>query len=214
MAHTGTVVSGCAAALHGRPLYLEDEGDVIQHYLDKIFPVMARRTLAPFRYSRWLRWAGNRQVDVAMERLMEVVDELVSKARARVHRQRQTPSNLLEAMVSANSNEASAFTDDEIAGNILIMFLAGEETTANTLAWMMHPMAEHPEVQCQMQTEAHEVLREAERPPTFESLSALRYASREIRRALVSALDDQALHDHGSGGSASARPGAAQPAIN
>jgi cytochrome P450 len=29
-------------------------------------------------------------------------------------------------MVSANSDEASAFTDDEIAGNILIMFLAGE----------------------------------------------------------------------------------------
>ena len=61
---------------------LEDEGDVIQHYLDKIFPVMARRTLAPFRYWRWLRWSGNRKVDVAMERLMEVVHDLVSSARA------------------------------------------------------------------------------------------------------------------------------------
>ena len=80
-------------------------------------------------------------------------------------------------MVSANSNEASACTDDEIGDNILIMFLAGEETTANTLAWMMHPMAEHPEgtPALQMQTEAHEVLREAERPPTFESTSTLRY---------------------------------------
>jgi len=78
-------------------------------------------------------------------------------------------------MVSANSDEASAFTDDEIAGNILIMFLAGEDTTANTLAWMMHLMAEHPEVQCQLQAEANQVLCEAERPPTFESLSALRY---------------------------------------
>jgi cytochrome P450 len=155
---------------------LEDEGDVIQHYLDKIFPVMARRTLAPFRYWRWLRWAGNRQVDVAMERLMEVVHDLVSTARARASTdQRQTPSNLLEAMVSANSDDASAFTDDEIAGNILIMFLAGEDTTANTLAWMMHLIAEHPEVQRQMQAEAHEVLCEAERPPTFESTSALQY---------------------------------------
>jgi cytochrome P450 len=79
-------------------------------------------------------------------------------------------------MVSANSDEASAFTDDEIAGNILIMFLAGEDTTAaNTLAWMMHLMAEHPEVQCQLQAEAHQVLGEAERSPTFESTSALRY---------------------------------------
>ena len=107
---------------------------------------------------------------------MEVVHDLVSKARARASTdQRQTPSNLLEAMVSANSDEASAFTDDEIAGNILIMFLAGEDTTANTLAWMMHLMAEHPEVQRQMQAEAHQVLCEAERPPTFESTSALQF---------------------------------------
>ncbi len=107
---------------------------------------------------------------------MEVVHELVSTARARASTdQRQTPSNLLEAMVSANSDEASAFTDDEIAGNILIMFLAGEDTTANTLEWMMHLMAEHPDVQRQMQAEAHQVLCEAERPPTFESTSALRY---------------------------------------
>jgi cytochrome P450 len=155
---------------------LEDEGDVIQHYLDKIFPVMARRTFAPFRYWRWLRWAGKSQVDVAMERLMAVVHDLVTKARAgRVTDQHQTPSNLLQAMISANSEEASAFTDDEIAGNILTTFLAGEDTTANTLAWMMHLMAEHPEVQRQMQAEAYQVLGEAERLPSFESTATLRY---------------------------------------
>ncbi|HQR22326.1 MAG TPA: cytochrome P450 [Burkholderiaceae bacterium] len=155
---------------------LEDEGDIIQHYLDKIFPVMARRTLAPFRYWRWIRWAGPLQVDVAMERLMETVHDLVSAARARASAdQPKTSPNLLDAMVSANSEEASAFTDEEIAGNILTMFLAGEDTTANTLAWMMHLMAGHPEVQREMQAEAHQVLGEAERPPTFESTAALRY---------------------------------------
>ncbi len=61
-------------------------------------------------------------------------------------------------MVSATSDEAAAFTDDEIVGNILTIFLAGEDTTANTLAWMMHLMAEHPEVQRQMQAEADQVL--------------------------------------------------------
>ena len=97
-------------------------------------------------------------------------------------------------MASANSDEASAFTDDEIAGNILIMFWPAK-ITANTLAWMMHLMAEHPEVQRQMQAEAHQVLCEAERPPTFlEHFGASVPGGRDIRRALVSALDDQALH--------------------
>lgn len=45
---------------------LEDEGDIIQHYLDKIFPVLARRIFAPFRYWRWLRWGADRKVDAAM----------------------------------------------------------------------------------------------------------------------------------------------------
>jgi hypothetical protein len=112
----------------------------------------------------------------------------------------------LEATASANSDEASAFTDDEIAGNILIMVLAGEDTTANAWRWLMHRMAEHAEVQCPMQTEAHRVLCEAERPPTFESLSAPRYHERDIRRALVSALDNQALHFNASMALQTARP--------
>ena len=128
----------------------------------------------------WLMAAPGRSTSVTTPRALTLPDGAVPNS-PYAHqyfcsmRKRQTPSNLLEAMVSANSDEASAFTDDEIAGNILIMFLAGEDTTANTLAWMMHLMADHPEVQCQMQTEAHQVLCEAERPPTFESLSALRY---------------------------------------
>ena len=78
-------------------------------------------------------------------------------------------------MVSATSDETAAFTDAEIVGNILTIFLAGEDTTANTLAWMMHLMAEHPEVQQKMQVEADRVLGAADRAPTFESISELRY---------------------------------------
>jgi len=123
---------------------LEDEGDVIQNYLDKIFPVLARRTLAQFRYWRWLRRAADRKVDAAMQRLLRVVRELVRTARAPASTessQSRNPSNLLGAMVAANSDEAAAFTDAEIVGNILTILLAGEDTTANTLAWMMHLMA-------------------------------------------------------------------------
>lgn len=157
---------------------LEDEGDVIQHYLDKIFPVLARRTLAPFRYWRWLRWGADRKVDAAMQRLLQVVRELVRTARARASTessQSRNATNLLGAMVAATSDEAAAFTDAEIVGNILTIFLAGEDTTANSLAWMMHLMAEHPAVQRQMQDEADRVLGAAERAPTFESISQLRY---------------------------------------
>ena len=34
---------------------LEEKGDVIQHHLDKIFPALGRRVLAPMPYWRWFK---------------------------------------------------------------------------------------------------------------------------------------------------------------
>jgi cytochrome P450 len=42
------------------------------------------------------------------------------------------------------------------------MLLAGEDTTANTMAWMMHFMCLHPQVQERMQREVDSVLSESE----------------------------------------------------
>ena len=77
---------------------------------------------------------------------------LVAEARTRVAtkpRKVTESANLLEAMVAAQGDDATGFTDAEIVGNTLTMLLAGEDTTANTLAWMLHLMAEHSTVQRQ-----------------------------------------------------------------
>ena len=36
------------------------------------------------------------------------------------------------------------FSDEEILGNLLTMLVAGEDTTAHTMAWMVHFMADAP----------------------------------------------------------------------
>ena len=75
----------------------------------------------------------------------------------------------------AQSDDDAAFSDAEIVGNALTMLLAGEDTTANSLAWMMHLMVEHPDVQVKMQQEADDVLGDAVRPPDYARTQALRY---------------------------------------
>ena len=47
-----------------------------------------------------------------------------------------TLSGVLTSNLFAIEDNA-AFTDEEIHGNVLTMLLAGEDTTANTLAWML-----------------------------------------------------------------------------
>lgn len=184
MRFTVDVTSGLA---FGRDLNtLEQKGDVIQQHLDKVFPALAQRIFAPFPYWRWLRLPVDRKLDAAMQKVLALVHDLVAEARARVAsnaNQRATPGNFLDAMVAAHGDDA-AFTDAEVAGNALTMLLAGEDTTANSLAWMMHLMAEHPDVQSKMRAEADRVLGDAVRAPDYASTEALRYIEATAHEAM------------------------------
>ena len=118
---------------------LAQEGDTIQQHLDKVFPALARRLLAPFPYWRWFKLPADRELDAAMEEVHKLVNGLVADARKRVAgnaNKEAKPSNFLDAMVTAQSGDSGAFTDAEIVGNTLTMLLAGEDTTPNTLAWI------------------------------------------------------------------------------
>ena len=155
---------------------LESEGDVIQQHLDKIFPAVARRLFAPIPYWRWFKLPADRELDAAVKQVHELVNGLVADARRRVASDAdKTPSNFLDAMVAGQSDGTAAFKDAEVVGNALTMLLAGEDTTANTLAWMMYLMTEHPAVQARMQDEADRILGPASRPSDYASTGELHY---------------------------------------
>ena len=184
MRFTVDVTSGLA---FGKDLNtLEQEGDVIQRHLDKVFPALARRLLAPFPYWRWVGLPADRRLDAAMVEVLKLVNELVAAARTRVagNGHGANPQNFLDAMVMAQSGDSASFTDGEIAGNTLTMLLAGEDTTANTLAWMMHLMVEHPDVQSKMQAEADRTVGPAERPLDYAATEVLRYIEATAHEAM------------------------------
>jgi cytochrome P450 len=78
--------------------------------------------------------------------------------------------NTLEAMLVAADLPDSGIDDVQVAGNVLTMLLAGEDTTANTLAWLLHLLWQHPEALAEA---AAEVRRHCSWPPTMEQLAAL-----------------------------------------
>jgi cytochrome P450 len=55
------------------------------------------------------------------------------------------PRNLLEAMIAAADQSDGVGDDHDVAGNVATMLFAGEDTTANTLAWLIYLMKRHPE---------------------------------------------------------------------
>jgi cytochrome P450 len=81
----------------------------------------------------------------------------------------------VEALLAAREDAGTALREDEILGNVFTLVVAGTETTANTLAWMMHFLTDHPAVQRTVQQEADAVLGTARLLPDVQAQERLRY---------------------------------------
>jgi cytochrome P450 len=127
---------------------LDSDDDIIQRHLDKIFPTLFKRMLSPLPIWRWWRTPAVRALERSMAEVNTAVEGFIQQARQRFLAEpslRQSPSNLLEAMIVAADEKDSGIDDAQVAGNVLTMLLAGEDTTANTLAWMIDLLWQHPD---------------------------------------------------------------------
>ena len=156
---------------------LESDGDIIQQHLDKIFPALFKRIFAPLPVWRWFPSRKDRELAASIVEVMASVDGFVAQARARMARQpelREHPDNLLESMIVAADQPDSGIDDTQVAGNVLTMLLAGEDTTANTLAWMIHLLWQNPDALAKATSEVRGVCGDA-RELTIEHMARLDY---------------------------------------
>ena len=126
---------------------LESDDDVIQRHLDKIFPKLYTRIIAPLPYWRLFKLPSDRELERALAAVDAAIDGFIAAARQRLAADpahRAVPQNLLEAMIVAADEPDSGIDDDQVAGNVMTMLLAGEDTTANTLAWAIWLLHRHP----------------------------------------------------------------------
>lgn len=126
---------------------LEAGEDVIQQHLDQILPALARRSLAWFPYWRYLRLPADRRLERSVAAVNTAIESLIDAARARLEREparRERPGNLLEAMLAAPHHDGEAAHHDDVAGNVLNMLLAGEDTTAHSLSWLIYLLQRQP----------------------------------------------------------------------
>jgi cytochrome P450 len=165
---------------------LESDEDVIQRHLNLIFPALARRSLAALPYWHYVRLPADRRLDRSVREVQTAIAGFIAAARQRLRDDpalRSRPRNLLEAMIVAADAPGSEVDDRDIAGNVFVALVAGEDTTANTLAWLFDFLHRHPEA---MRRAREEVLRVAPDPSRFtlEQMADLPYVEACINETM------------------------------
>lgn len=153
---------------------LEQNSDPIQHHLMEIFPMVTRRTNFPFPYWRYIHLPKDRRLDQSIAAVRDFVLKMIDKARWDLAQDpSKQPSNLLQAMILAADEPGSGIADDIIYANVVTLLLAGEDTTAHTLAWTLYCLAERPAMQTQLQDEARITLGQERIVPSYENTHGL-----------------------------------------
>jgi cytochrome P450 len=156
------------------PNTIDQPGDLIQDHLARIFPMISSRINAPLPLWRLMKLPKDRRFERSLLAVSQHIDGLISRARQRMHdKPADAPSNLLEAMLKAAGEPGSGITDPMIAANVMTLLLAGEDTTAHTLAWTLSFLCSDLPLQARLQAAATDALGTARVCAKFEDLSKL-----------------------------------------
>ncbi len=119
-------------------------------------------------------------------RLRRAVAELDRVVYGIVRARRDDPverADLL-ALLLAAQDEATGegLSDAEVRDEVMTLFLAGHETTANALTWTWLLLAEHPDAEARLHAEVDAVL--GDRAATFDDLRRLAYTRQVVSEAM------------------------------
>lgn len=151
----------------------------IQTGLPRLLKGLTLRAFDPTRLVGRLPLPVNRRYTKAITRMRAVV--LRGIAEYRSHNKPQ--DDLVGMLLSACHPETGRpLTDDQITDEALGMLIGASETVSSTLAWTIHLLSTHPDVQRRVQEESDAV--RAAGPLTTDRLTDLRYTRRVVSEAM------------------------------
>lgn len=131
-------------------------------------------------FPQWVPFAARRRSARNVKELDRVVLALVRKRRE----SGTLGDDLLSRLLAARdeSDPTRGMDDQQLRDELVTMFLAGHETTANALSWTLLLLAEHPEVDAKMSAEIDGVI--GDRPAKLEDLAQLPYTDAVLKESM------------------------------
>jgi len=128
----------------------------------------------------WMSAHRRRREGEAVDVLDEIVYRVIAERRAQG--EITDTGDLLSMLLLAEDDDGTRMTDAQIRDELMTMFLAGHETTANTMNWTWILLAQHPQVEAKLHEEVDHVLNG--RAPTLDDLRQLPYTDQVIKEVM------------------------------
>ncbi|WHP29397.1 cytochrome P450 [Trabulsiella odontotermitis] len=169
----------------GKDMNLTGSSDnPVSSALQSVFPVLHRRCRSPFPLWRLYRSPEDKAFDEGLGRIKATLAGLIEEQRRIIAvGDVSTPENFLQAMVF-QQREHRMLTDQDIIANALTLLLAGEDTTANTLAWTVYLLSHHPEAEQELIREIEQYNDDGPLPwplPSFPWMNAVMKESMRLK---------------------------------
>ena len=128
----------------------------------------------------WVPTPSNLRFSRAMGSVESTLNAIIADRR----RSGEDRGDLLSMLLHAQDDEGdgTGMTDRQLRDETITLFMAGHETTANTLAWAWYLLSLNPEAEAKLHAELDEVL--DGRPPEVADLPRLKYADHVITETL------------------------------
>lgn len=127
----------------------------------------------------WLPIPANRRFQAARRMLDGIVYRIIDERR----RSPRDTGDLLSMLLAARDEETGrGMSDQQVRDEVMTLFLAGHETTANALSWTWYLLSAHPAERQRLADELTAVLRG--RPPTLDDLPNLPFTRQVIEESM------------------------------
>ena len=110
--------------------------------------------------------------------LDKVVLSIIRERRA----SKTSGNDLLQRLLDARDEHGERMSDDQLREEVMTLFLAGHETTANALTWTWYLLAQNPETAAGLAAEIDAVL--GGRAPTLADLPRLPYTEMVVKESM------------------------------
>lgn len=121
-----------------------------------------------------------RRFDKAKVKLDAIIFRLIEERR----RNHEDRGDLLSMLLLAQDVEGDGgvMTDQQLRDELMTIFLAGHETTANALTWTWYLLSQNPAAETKLHHELDQVL--GDRTPNFDDVAQLKYTEMVLTEAM------------------------------